>query len=196
MRYQGKIVKWNAIKGFGFVRTNGDNKDIFFHVSNLKSRQIVPEIDDIVSYAINKDVKQRNQAIELEFVNEKLARQAAAKLNPALILLFVIFLGFILDRTLRNLLPLYVILIVAGANLLVFLMYFFDKNAAQKGQWRIQESTLHLFSMLGGWGGAHIAQKLLRHKHKKTSFMLVYWLTVVTSCVAVVLLALKTNLHS
>jgi uncharacterized membrane protein YsdA (DUF1294 family) len=63
-------------------------------------------------------------------------------------------------------------------SLLTFIMYALDKSAARKGHWRTKESTLHLLSLAGGWPGAIAAQQKLRHKSKKQSFRLVFWVTV------------------
>lgn len=70
-------------------------------------------------------------------------------------------------------------------NLAVFFVYWKDKYAAGTGQWRVKENTLHLGSLLGGWGGAWFAQQVLRHKSSKTSFLRVYWVTVAAHCAAV-----------
>lgn len=65
---------------------------------------------------------------------------------------------------------------------LTFIMYAKDKNAAEWGKWRTSESTLHLLSLIGGWPGAKVAQSFLRHKSKKVSFRVIYWLTVCINC--------------
>ncbi len=70
---------------------------------------------------------------------------------------------------------------------MVFLYYYQDKTSAIKNDWRTEESTLHWLSLLGGWGGAYVAQKLFRHKHKKASFMFAYKLTVIINCLAIIL---------
>lgn len=70
-------------------------------------------------------------------------------------------------------------------SLLTFCVYGFDKNAAATGRWRTQENTLHLLSLAGGWPGAWVAQRLFRHKVRKTSFMAVYWATVLAHMAAV-----------
>ena len=67
-------------------------------------------------------------------------------------------------------------------SLLTFLLYAKDKSAAKKGAWRTPESTLHLFSLFGGWPGALVAQQRLRHKSKKQPFRFVFWLTVLLNC--------------
>lgn len=55
-------------------------------------------------------------------------------------------------------------------NLFVFLVYWWDKEAARNGGWRIRESTLLMLAFLGGSIGAVLAQQLLRHKTRKEPF--------------------------
>lgn len=59
-----------------------------------------------------------------------------------------------------------------------FIAYAIDKAAAQSNRWRIPESTLHAFALMGGWPGALLAQALLRHKSVKKEFRLIFWMTV------------------
>ncbi|MGD9210293.1 MAG: DUF1294 domain-containing protein [Desulfobacteraceae bacterium] len=70
------------------------------------------------------------------------------------------------------------------ASLVAFYLYGHDKSAAQKGKWRTPESTLHLADVLGGWPGGLFAQKFFHHKSRKTSFQIVFWLTIFINCVA------------
>ncbi|WP_246329889.1 DUF1294 domain-containing protein [Geomonas limicola] len=63
-----------------------------------------------------------------------------------------------------------------------WLAYFFDKQAARSDSRRIPERTLHLLALAGGWPAALLAQQLLRHKTRKVSFQLVFWVTVVLNC--------------
>jgi uncharacterized membrane protein YsdA (DUF1294 family) len=78
----------------------------------------------------------------------------------------------------------WVIGVLAALNLATFVAYRQDKQRAQQDRWRIAESQLHLWSFAGGWPGAWFAQRLLRHKSRKTSFRGVYWFTVVMHCAA------------
>jgi uncharacterized membrane protein YsdA (DUF1294 family) len=72
--------------------------------------------------------------------------------------------------------------ILVGAPLAMSAFAFFayrsDKRSAEAGEWRIPEATLHLISLIGGWPGAFLAQRALRHKTSKTSFQFVFWSVV------------------
>ena len=72
------------------------------------------------------------------------------------------------------------------ASVVSFGLYGWDKRAAQRGNWRVTERTLHLWALLGGWPGAWLAQRQFRHKTQKVSFRVLFWLTVVLHCAAVV----------
>jgi len=93
-----------------------------------------------------------------------------------------LFLTFVAVAVLVGRLPLLMLGLYFITSTVTFLLYAPDKSAAQKGQWRTPESTLHMFSLIGGWPGAFVAQKLLRHKSKKQSFQTVFWATVVLNC--------------
>ena len=74
-------------------------------------------------------------------------------------------------------LPWYVLAYIT-MSALTFIVYAVDKSRATRGAWRVRESTLHLLELAWGWPGALAAQVVLRHKCRKTSFMLVFWLIV------------------
>ncbi len=71
-------------------------------------------------------------------------------------------------------------------GVVTFFVYAKDKRAAINGNWRVPEKTLHIFSVVGGWLGALIAQDKLRHKTQKQPFRAIYWLTVVINVAAFV----------
>jgi uncharacterized membrane protein YsdA (DUF1294 family)/cold shock CspA family protein len=192
MRYQGKIIKWYDDKGFGFIRATVDSKDVFFHISQIHQLKKRPEINELVTYEIAKDDKGRFRAVSVAYLlAQENPRKPDTSVSFSFIFLAFIFLftAFVLERSLKGLLPLWYIFIYLGANLVVFLYYYKDKTSAIKNDWRTSESLLHWLSLLGGWGGAYIAQKLFRHKYKKTSFMFTYKFTVILNCLAIILYA-------
>ena len=75
-------------------------------------------------------------------------------------------------------LPPLVLVIALALNVATFVAYWLDKRAARVRQWRIQEKTLHLLGLAGGWPAARLAQQVLRHKTVKPGFQAMYWLTV------------------
>jgi uncharacterized membrane protein YsdA (DUF1294 family) len=66
-------------------------------------------------------------------------------------------------------------LLLSAATLL---HYAWDKRRSRRGGWRVPENRLHLLSLLGGWPGALLGQRWLRHKTVKRKFRIVFWLTV------------------
>lgn len=69
------------------------------------------------------------------------------------------------------------VLHTASITLLTFAAYGYDKSAARAGKWRVRERTLHAMTLIGGTFGAFAAQKFFRHKTRKTSFRIVFWIT-------------------
>ena len=51
-----------------------------------------------------------------------------------------------------------------------FAIYAYDKRCATTGKWRIAESTLLVFTFLGGGLGAFVAMHALRHKTRHLKF--------------------------
>ena len=68
--------------------------------------------------------------------------------------------------------------VYAAMSAITFVVFGFDKLAAWRGKRRVPEKTLHLLSFLGGWPGALLAQRRLRHKCSKGSYQFVFWLIV------------------
>lgn len=63
-------------------------------------------------------------------------------------------------------------------SLAALFLYWNDKRQARADQWRTPENVLHAVELAGGWPGALLAQQLFRHKTRKVSFQLVFWIIV------------------
>lgn len=53
-----------------------------------------------------------------------------------------------------------------------FVVFWIDKRRARAGRWRISERTLLSLSILGGWPGAMLAMRFVRHKTRTRKFTL------------------------
>ena len=57
-------------------------------------------------------------------------------------------------------------------SLVTFVVFWRDKRAAQHNRWRTPENTLMTLALLGGWPGAMLAMKCVRHKTRTRLFTL------------------------
>ena len=99
--------------------------------------------------------------------------------GPISLLLAISFIVFVIASVFVGKLPMIVLGLYLGASFIAFATYAWDKSAAQNNQRRTPENTLHLLGFIGGWPGALVAQRFLRHKSKKQSFQITFWGTVV-----------------
>lgn len=182
MRYQGRITTWKDDKGFGFITPNGGGEEVFVHISSFSNRQRRPEGNELVTYELKVDGKGRAQASIVALVGEKRTPSAPPGRSRIPPIFAGCFLVLVVVAVIAGRLPVVVLALYLIASAVAFFAYAFDKSAAARNQWRTQESTLHLFALLGGWPGALVAQRLLRHKSAKASFQTTFWATVVLNC--------------
>ena len=185
MRYVGRIADWNDEKGYGFVTPNGGGERAFVHVKSLELRGRRPIDGELISYEPEFDERRRLNAKRIRPV--RISAKTAEPRRPWLprkVLGILALSAFFIAAYLGQV-PLTVPLLYAGMSLITFFAYGLDKSAARTRRWRTQESTLHLFELLGGWPGALIAQGSFRHKTRKLSFQIVFWLVVALNLGAV-----------
>jgi uncharacterized membrane protein YsdA (DUF1294 family) len=65
-----------------------------------------------------------------------------------------------------------------AVSVFTFFAYRSDKHRAEAGEWRIPEAILHFAEFAGGWPGAFLAQRMLRHKISKIPYQVVFWAIV------------------
>lgn len=181
MRFQGRLANWKDEQGFGFITPHGGGQPVFVHIKSFANRQRRPVGNELVTYDLKTDAKGRLRAENVAFTGER-TRTAPAESGHAALVFASAFLVFVAGAALAGKLPLLVLGVYFATSAIAFVAYALDKSAARKGQWRTQESTLHLFALIGGWPGALAAQNLLRHKSRKPSFQAAFWITVVLNC--------------
>lgn len=195
IRQQGYVKTWQDSKGFGFIESDA-GESLFFHISEFKARRR-PDIGEQVVFIISQDSQGRMRATdvqELSFVQQKMAqknqqiRQRNQKRNAQAefeagqkkrLFLGAGFYGILVLLAFMGDISWLVVGWYIALGGITYAMYAKDKAAAQSGEWRTPESTLHLLSVLGGWVGAMVAQTYLRHKSQKPEFRMTYYLTVI-----------------
>ena len=199
MRHKGKITNWNAERGFGFVTPAGGGERVFLHITAISDRRRPPAEGDMVTYNLAFDEKKRPRAASVRRsapIRPKSQARSTSTSSSVPLVVASLFVLFVIAATLAGRLPLAVIAAYGVVSILTFLVYWFDKSAARHGQWRTKESSLLLLGLAGGWPGAVVAQRVLRHKSRKQQFQVAFWGTVVMNCVAVGWLATDSGWKS
>ena len=185
MRTKGKISAWNDAKGYGFISPLGGGDRTFVHIKAFANRSRRPVVGDTVTFTRSADARGRPRAEQAVLAG---TRKPAKRTNlgdrvDVLPLGFAFgFLLLVAGAVLVSAIPVTVLVIYLLGSAVTFAAYALDKSAAQKGRWRTSENTLHLLALVGGWPGALVAQKKMRHKTRKQPFRTVFWLTIVLNC--------------
>jgi len=77
---KGKISTWKDDKGFGFIQPEDGSKEVFFHVSSVKTNTRRPRLGDSVLYEPMRDSQQRLKARGV--VIEGVAMRSASSRTP------------------------------------------------------------------------------------------------------------------
>ncbi len=190
MRLAGRISSWNDDKGYGFVMPSGGGDRAFVHIKAFQPGSRRPVEGDLISYVVTRDARGRSNASEARFAGQRVERverrkRTSAPLRVPRMLLGGACLVAVVLGTVFGALPLVIAIVCLLLSFLSYMMYWLDKEAAQRGGQRIPESTLHLVDLLGGWPGALVAQQWFRHKTVKTSFQFAFWCSALGNLVLV-----------
>src|SRR5690349_420050 len=190
MRDQGRLTDWNDDKGFGFVTPDKGGLRAFVHIRAFSSRHRRPRNGDVITYQVTWDPKGRPRAENVLFREQPKTRAepGATGVLPATLLVLGFFAALVV-LVVQEKIPWMIPVVYVVMSLVVFMTYAFDKSAAMNRRWRTMERTLQMMSLLGGWPGALIAQRLFHHKSKKTAFQVDFWLIVALHFAAVIAFA-------
>jgi len=202
MRITGKISRWQDDKGFGFIEPTSGGPQVFLHASALQNRYRRPVSGDVVIFSRETDQKGRFQARDVVFAGETpkptqpLQQNKPGPWRPKYWQygLSAAFLVLLIAGAVEKYWGWKIIVYYCIASIVTFAMYSSDKFAAEHRNSRTPESTLQCLSLLGGWPGALVAQNFLRHKSRKTKFLILFWLMVFGNLVALYMLCF--NVHA
>lgn len=166
-----KIVEWDHAKGYGFLQVGKGR--VFLHRRDFAERHKHPEVGDVICFSVGLDAQGRTFAKDADHVND----------GGRITVIVVLLLASLLVLPTLALHQAGADFRFAGAYALVmglvsYGFYALDKRRARAKAWRISEAGLHLSELLGGWPGAFLAQRRLRHKVSKPGYQLIFWLIV------------------
>ncbi len=199
MRHAGKITNWKDDQGYGFITPNNGGPQVFVHVKAFTNKNRRPVGNESVTYELATDSSGRTRAEMVARAGEGLPNAQWGKRGNFASAFAVLFLILLAGLTITGRLPIVVPGLYLIASIVAFVAYALDKSAAKNDRWRTSESTLHLYGLVGGWPGALMAQKLLRHKSSKRSFQMAFWVTVFLNNMVLIWLILPQGsefLHS
>jgi uncharacterized membrane protein YsdA (DUF1294 family)/cold shock CspA family protein len=182
MRHKGRITDWQDARGFGFITPMAGGDRVFVHIKSFANRHRRPVADDLVTYELENDPRGRPQGVNVKFTDDRVTTAPSPVSSANSLLFAATFLVFVFVAVLVGKLPVVVLWLYSVASAITFFAYAWDKSSARLDRWRTQENILHLLSLLGGWPGALVAQKYLRHKSSKPSFQNAFWVTVALNC--------------
>ncbi len=183
-RENGTVIQWHDEKGYGIIESAAGGKYVFLHDQNLRAGSRRPRLHKQVTYLVELSHAGKHRALDVD-----VCRFAW----PFLTLLLVCVLPFFALYAYgvwRHMVPLYpAALTYIGMSLITIVVYHHDACAAKTGAFRVSEKELHALEIFCGWPGAFLAQLFFRHKLKKTSYQVTFWLIVIAHGVAWYLIA-------
>jgi uncharacterized membrane protein YsdA (DUF1294 family)/cold shock CspA family protein len=194
----GKVLEWNDAKGYGFIHPIDGGAAagrVFFHIRDYERGGRRPEIGELVRFVPGGEPgRPRAQSVRRAVPSARsssrsvppaTARRHTRELPGMVALMLIVGYGAGMAWAVSNgRLPLAAGFSAALLNAITYVTYALDKHAAQHGGRRIPESSLHGLELLGGWPGALLAQRVMRHKTRKIPYRIAFWAAVAVNCAA------------
>lgn len=87
-------------------------------------------------------------------------------------------------------------LYLLAINAITYFLFWNDKRLAKTNDWRTPEHVLLGAALFGGSPAAYFAMEHFRHKTKKASFRMRYWMVIIVQVGAAVYAALNPDVLS
>jgi uncharacterized membrane protein YsdA (DUF1294 family)/cold shock CspA family protein len=169
----GTIAKWDHQKGYGFLQAGKDR--VFLHRRDFAERHKRPAVGDAIRFTLGRDAQGRTCALDAVHVNDGGRITLLALLSLACLLGLPALAWYRRGSDFLWVGPYALVMALLGYGI-----YALDKRRAREHGRRIPENLLHLTELCGGWPGAFLAQRRLRHKVSKVGFQVQFWLIVLT----------------
>ncbi len=189
MRDQGRLVEWFDDKGYGFIQPNDEAKGrVFLHIKDFAQKGPRPILGCALEYNVQVDANGRYKATQVGYLKASQTQKSAKpknqnsaksvqKIQPMQVLC-ITYIIILVGLTVIGWFSGMILLLISIINAMTYWFYAQDKEAAQQGNRRVPENTLHILSFLGGWPAAWLAQQRLRHKTQKQPFRKIYFCTI------------------
>ena len=79
VRYTGRLKKWHAERGFGFVVADDGGAEVFVHINAFAHYGPPPAVGDVLSFEVEPDRDGKRRAVRALRAGEQLAQAAAPR---------------------------------------------------------------------------------------------------------------------
>ena len=161
---KGIVVHYDESRGFGFIRANEVDQDIFVHIRNVKKKRALSKDQEVV-FELEKTDKGYNALSVKPYKKHKALAPIYFIIIAGLVVISMVSFSIASSN-----LQVYMVVI----NLITFCLYGYDKFISSGEKLRVPEKVLHLLALFGGSVFAYISQVLFNHKLKKQPFQSIF----------------------
>lgn len=167
--WTGRVSEWKADKGYGWLLW--EKKRVFLHRRDLGDLRGELVVGETIRFTLGQDAQSRPCATNAVAVSG--GHGGIGLLSLLVLSALLVLPGIALQKSGVEVWK--AVAAVVAVSLVTYSVYASDKSRARRRQWRVPESQLHLLEFLGGWPGAWLAQRSLRHKCSKASYQVTFW---------------------